>query len=316
MALDVAAARAAVGQAALARDEEALRAIADSLPALTAYGYERHRARAFANAIRGARDSAVAELCLGVAACAPAASTFVADSAQLRLLTGEHVQAPPTTLAPRRPSPRLILSGAALAAAFAALVVLPARSFEDERRESAGITAPSGPSPPRVVVVDPPAPSRPFERPAIRADGGGEGEATLVRATVPVAPQRRIDAPPRPAAVARPRPRPAPAPTPASPGEAPAPPSEPPPAPPPAPAATPAPAAAVAPAATSRPREQKGKALGKAHAPGQLKKAAALAPPQPDTPSPEPAPLDVPAPQTPPHPGQGQGRDKTHGRGP
>jgi hypothetical protein len=338
VALDVAVARAAVGQAALARDEEALRAIADSLPALAAYAYERHRARAFANAIRGAHDSAVAELCLGVAAWPPPASTFVADSAQLRLLGGDRVAQAPATLpgsrrgrSVERVSPRLILSGAAVAAAVAALVVLPARSFDEAGPEASGIVPPARPTLPRVVVVDPPSPSPSSEQGA-EVSSPDVGVATLVRAT-PRAPvtsavvlQPAAEPSLRPASATRPRPRPrAPAPPPREPTApvpepAPVPPSDPP-APAPAPVAVTAPVAAVAPAATSRSREPKGKATGRANAPGQAKKAAAAAT-SPVAPSDVPAaapPSAVRAPEAsppPPHPGQGHGRDKEHERGP
>jgi hypothetical protein len=337
----VAAARAAVGQAALARDEEALRAIADSLPALAAYAYERHRARAFANAIRGAHDSAVAELCLGVAAWPPPASTFVADSAQLRLLGGDPAAQAPATLPGarrgrsfERVSPRLILSGAAVAAAVAALVVLPARSFDEAGPEAAGIAPPARPTLPRVVVVDPP-PRSPSSEQGAAVSGPDAGVATLVRATSRAPVTSAVVSPPavepslRPASATRPRPRPrAPAPPPREPTApvpvpepAPVPPSDPP-APAPAPVAATAPVAAVAPAATSRSREPKGKALGRANAPGQAKKAeaAATSPVAPsDVPAAAAPPSAVPAPEAsppPPHPGQGHGRDKEHERGP
>jgi hypothetical protein len=302
MALDVAAARAAVGQAALARDEDALRAIADSLPALAAFGYERHRARAFANAIRGAHDSAVAELCLGVAACAPAASTFVADSAQLRLLGGKPVQV--ADRARTGPSARAALSAAALAAAVAALALLPARTLDDAPREAAGITAPPRSAPPRVVVADPPAASPVAPTPpAPRSATPDAGTATLVRAVVggPTRAEQR----PRPAAVTRvARPRPA----------APAPPSPPATEPAPAPAPPPptaAPAAAIAPAVVLTRGQPRGKALGHVHAPGRLEKTVVAAAPatQPEPPAPA---ADV----VPEHPGQGQGRGQDHGRGP
>jgi hypothetical protein len=310
MALDVAAARAAVGRAALARDEEALRAIADSLPALAAYGYERHRARAFANAIRGAHDSAVAELCLGVAACAPAASTFVADSAQLKLLSGQPVVAE-APLGAR--SPRAALSAAALAAAVATLALLPAGTLDDAPREAAGITAPAPSTPPRVVVVDPPTASPLAPAPRVPPSAAPDtATATLVRASVRV--PLRAEGPPRPAAVGR-APRPARPPLPAP---APAPPSPPPSAPAPAPAPAPPPPAAAAPAAAiapavAGPRAPRGKALGHAHAPGQLKKGD-VAPPAP--PPAEAVAPPAPAPAAPPHPRQGNGRDQDHGRGP
>jgi hypothetical protein len=283
MALDVAAARAAVSQAALARDEDALRAIADSLPPLVAYAYERHRARAFANAIRGARDSAVAELCLGVAACAPTAATFVADSAQLRLLAGEPEQEPSTQSA--RPSPkrlpRLALSGAAVAAAVAALAFVPGRAFEGARPEAAGVTAPARTAVPRVVVTDrPAAPTSPASR-TRGATTDAEAAPLLVasplaaRAEAPAV-SSQPPAPPPPAAAASRRPlRPTAA--------APIPSAEP--APPPAATPTPAPAPASPPTVTVAPipvaapvAATTTRSRGKAQAADRLKKRSAPTP--------------------------------------
>lgn len=312
MTLDVAAARAAVNQAALVRDEEELRRIADSLPPLTAFGYERHRARAFANAIRGARDSAVGELCLGVAACPPAASTFVADSAQLRLLGGEHLQpapAPARTPLFRRIDARVVASAAALAAAVTALAVLPGETLDRGRPEAAGVTAPAAQADPRVVPGEPQV----FEPPAVGGRGAGESAAeapTLVSAlpgpqlSTAEGTAAALDDSAAPATSRRaPSPR-APTPAPPAPPRPPtAAPTSPPPAAPSAPAAPPPPAAS-APASTATPavapakepaapapatRERGGKALGHAHAPGQLKDestpATAFAPPTPAAPA-------------------------------
>ena len=49
--MTVTAARHAVSAAALARDRVALIALGASLPATTAFAYERHRARAYAHAL-------------------------------------------------------------------------------------------------------------------------------------------------------------------------------------------------------------------------------------------------------------------------
>jgi hypothetical protein len=324
MALDVAAARAAVSQAALARDEDALRAIADSLPPLVAYGYERHRARAFANAIRGARDSAVAELCLGVAACAPAAATFVADTAQVRLLIGD-IEPEPSTRSARTPAttrlPRLALSGAALAAAVAALAIVPGRLFDEARPEAAGVTVPARTAVPRVVVADRPASST---SPASRTRGDTanvEGAPLLVAAplTARAGARPASSSPPEPrppAAAASRRPAKPPAPV------VPPPPAEPAavPAPAPAPAATPTvtvtPTPVAAPAATTTT-----KGRGKAQAADRLKKRSAPTPP--GTVSPPPAhpaqapqaPADEASPPAEPHanedpPGHAYGHEK------
>jgi hypothetical protein len=87
--LTVAAARHAVNTAALARDRVALVALGASLPATTAYAYERHRARAYAHAIEASGDAALGELAVAAASMPPAAAVLAADGAALHLLLGD-----------------------------------------------------------------------------------------------------------------------------------------------------------------------------------------------------------------------------------
>ena len=82
-----------MNEAALARDRTALVALAASIPAIQAFAYERWRARAFAHALDGAGDAALAELSLAAAAEPPSAATLAADSAQLHLLLGDPARA-------------------------------------------------------------------------------------------------------------------------------------------------------------------------------------------------------------------------------
>jgi hypothetical protein len=91
--VEAAEARLAVNEAALARDRTALVALAASMPAIQAFAYERRRARAFAHALDGAGDAALAELSLAAAAAPPSAATLAADSAQLHLLLGDPARA-------------------------------------------------------------------------------------------------------------------------------------------------------------------------------------------------------------------------------
>ncbi len=86
-------ARRAVNEAALARDRTALVAVAASMPATQAFAYERRRARAYAHALDGNPDFALAELSLAAAAEPPSAATLAADSAQLHLLLGDPARA-------------------------------------------------------------------------------------------------------------------------------------------------------------------------------------------------------------------------------
>jgi hypothetical protein len=87
--LTVAAARHAVNTAALARDRVALVALGASLPATTAYAYERHRARAYAHALEASGDAALGELAVAAAAMPPPAAVLAADGAGLHLLLGD-----------------------------------------------------------------------------------------------------------------------------------------------------------------------------------------------------------------------------------
>jgi hypothetical protein len=352
MALDVAAARAAVTEAALARDPVALLTIADSLPVLSAFGYERHRARACAHALRGARGSALAELCLGVAASPPSSRTLAADSAHLHLLLGDPARAISglRTAASEEPSRRyrgaraalirrttatagglatafeavtdrplvrVLVSAAALGAALAALVALPDIAFDDGRPGAAGITGPARSAQAGTVVAELPAPSSPTAGRAARSTPARAAEATLVRATFPTARSEAAGGPRLDRGQA----------TPAASGRAPAPaPSAPPPAPSPAPtpepivpvaASTSATAApAVSPAAvTRRGDSNNGKGLGKALAPGQVKKRAVAPAIQPAAPA--VAASEVPADAAPERGDEkenGKGKDKEHGR--
>jgi hypothetical protein len=86
-------ARRAVNEAALARDRTALIAVAATLPVTQAFAYERRRARAYAHALDGNADFALAELSLAAAAEPPSAATLAADSAQLHLLLGDPARA-------------------------------------------------------------------------------------------------------------------------------------------------------------------------------------------------------------------------------
>ena len=86
-------ARRAVNEAALARDRTALVAVAAAMPVTQAFAYERRRARAYAHALDGNPDFALAELSLAAAAEPPSAATLAADSAQLHLLLGDPARA-------------------------------------------------------------------------------------------------------------------------------------------------------------------------------------------------------------------------------
>ncbi len=86
--MTVAAARHAVNDAALARDRVALVALGASLPATTAYAYERHRARAYAHALGDSGDAALGELAVAAAVMPPSAAVLAADGAAVHLLLG------------------------------------------------------------------------------------------------------------------------------------------------------------------------------------------------------------------------------------
>jgi len=87
--MTVAAARHAVNSAALARDRLALVALGASLPATTAYAYERHRARAYARALEESGDAALGELAIAAASMPPSAAKLAADGAAVHLLLGD-----------------------------------------------------------------------------------------------------------------------------------------------------------------------------------------------------------------------------------
>ncbi len=87
--MTVTAARHAVNTAALAGDRVALVALGASLPATTAYSYERHRARAYAHALEDSSDAALGELAVGAASMPPSAAVLAADGAGLHLLLGD-----------------------------------------------------------------------------------------------------------------------------------------------------------------------------------------------------------------------------------
>lgn len=90
--MTVAAARHAVNSAALARDRLALVALGASLPATTAYAYERHRARAYARALENSGDAALGELAIAAASMPPSAAVLAADGAAVHLLLGDPVR--------------------------------------------------------------------------------------------------------------------------------------------------------------------------------------------------------------------------------
>lgn len=87
--MTVDAARHAVNTAVLARDRVALVALGASLPATTAYAYERHRARAYAHALEASGDAALGELAVAAATMPPPAAMLAADGAALHLLLGD-----------------------------------------------------------------------------------------------------------------------------------------------------------------------------------------------------------------------------------
>jgi hypothetical protein len=241
--VETAAARAAVNEAALARDPVALLAIAVAMPATEAFTYERHRARAYSHALSGADDAAVAELALARAAAPAGLSTLASDAAHVHLLLGESLPA----AAPAAPlGARALIAGAALATAVVAFLALPGALFDDEPNEQAtGVTAPGARTPPSVVVADLPearraVPGRPA-RAAPRTAPRPRSTATLVSSRVQA---EAVAAPPGRPRAQRPR-RPTP---PSAPVTPPAPTPTPPPAPAPAPAPVPAPAPAPAPA--------------------------------------------------------------------
>ena len=90
--IDAPVARAVVNEAALARNRGALLAAAAAMPAVEGYAYERHRAHAYAYALVGADDQALAELSLA-ATSAPSAAVLAGDSAHLHLLLGDPARA-------------------------------------------------------------------------------------------------------------------------------------------------------------------------------------------------------------------------------
>ncbi len=175
--MTVTAARHAVSAAALARDRVALVALGASLPATTAFAYERHRARAYAHALADSGDSALGELAVGAAAMPPSASVLAADGAELHLLLGNPARSiAPIALAARaaalvrHPRAALVALGAAfdamgdrrayrvalattgLLTALVALLALPTL-LVDGGTPVAGVTAPSFAAPPAVVLV-------------------------------------------------------------------------------------------------------------------------------------------------------------------
>lgn len=91
--MELATARHAVNAAALARDRVALVGTVAWLPVTMAFAYERHRARAYANALEGSGDAARAELNLGTLSLPPSAAVLAADAAALDLLLGDPARA-------------------------------------------------------------------------------------------------------------------------------------------------------------------------------------------------------------------------------
>lgn len=100
--MEVATARHAVNTAALARDRVALVGTVAWLPVTMAFAYERHRARAYANALEASGDAALAELNLGALSLPPSAAVLAADAAALQLLLGDPARAIATLSAAAR----------------------------------------------------------------------------------------------------------------------------------------------------------------------------------------------------------------------
>jgi hypothetical protein len=103
--VEIATARHAVNAAALARDRVALVGTVAWLPVTMAFSYERHRARAFANALEGSGDAALAELNLGALSLPPSAAVRAADAAALQLLLGDPARAITTLSVAARSDP-------------------------------------------------------------------------------------------------------------------------------------------------------------------------------------------------------------------
>ena len=246
--METTAARAAVNEAALARDPVALLAVAVAMPATEAFFYERHRARAYAHALSGADDAALAELALARAAAPAGLTTLASDAAHVHLLLGESLPA----AAPAGPlGARALIAGAALATAVVAFLALPGALFDEEPSEQAsGVTAPGARTPPTVVVADLPeprraAPGRPVQA-APRTAPRPRSTATLVSSRVQ--PEAAAASPGRPRTLRPQRPTPPAAPvTPPAPAPAPTPPAAP------APAPAPSPGPAATPEPTSPP---------------------------------------------------------------
>lgn len=209
------AVRDEITKLAVLGDVEGLRSAADRLPATVEAAYDRHRARALALALEGHPDSAVAELNAGAAAQLQSTSTLAADLAEIRLLSGDPGAAVEAlalgledpTRAPRgkvggavagagaafgalasrlgaqRPFDerfRIVAGTASLAAAVAALLLLP-RSLDgrETAQMATELARPDQPRPSVVRVASPPAQaqgnplSRAREAAEDRARGGG-----------------------------------------------------------------------------------------------------------------------------------------------
>jgi len=79
---------------ALAGDADRLRLVGDALVVGDGDpGYEGHRARAFALAVEGSTDAALAELNEGWTADWPFSAAYAADTARVRFLVGDYAEA-------------------------------------------------------------------------------------------------------------------------------------------------------------------------------------------------------------------------------
>ena len=168
--METAAARAAVNEAALARDPVALLAAAVAMPATEAFAYERHRARSYAHALTGAEEAALAELALATTAAASAGVwTLASDSAHLHLLIEENL---PPVVAAAPLGARALVAGAALAASVVAFLALPGALFDEgPSRQASGVTGPRAVTEPSVVVAELPEAS-PASPAAVHRAGG------------------------------------------------------------------------------------------------------------------------------------------------
>jgi hypothetical protein len=242
--------RERISALARAGDVAALRAFADALPPLERYAYERRRARAFALALEGRPDAAVAELVTAFAAPVPV-EVRAADAAALRQLAAPMLEPQPHTW--RRAVawrvPRLVPAAqtGAIAAILAAAVLVPAVLLSGDELAPQIVPMPE-PASHAPVIADvseteqtrvPAVPRKARPRVTARPEQAPRQRTTVQRAAPKPRPAARAAEQPQPTRVAS---RPV-----AGPARPEAPTAEPAPAP--APTAEPIPAAAPAPVA-------------------------------------------------------------------